>query len=547
MPARWSGKRRGERGERGAINIMAAIALSLVIGAALLAVDLGSLFHTRRELQTIADTAALSAVNNLAAAQTLAVDTAALNRFQIPGGQANTLDTRVGYYDVDAREFTPGGAAASLNAVQVTVGTQQPYFFMFGSREVTAIAVATRNDIAALSIGTTLLDIDTSKSVLLNALLGKLLNTSLNLSAVAWQGLVNTSIRLLDLVKVAGSVGTVEELLKLDLTVGQLLDLSARALEQSNLIGLDATVVQTLDLLALRSGGNLNLKLGDLINADLAPGNQAAEARINLMQLVTLAAQVANGEHFVNIPALGINLPGLLTLDAHLTMIESPSIRIGPAGQDANGAWRTSAHTAQWRLKLDLKVGELLGGLVNLPLYLEVGAGEAWLKEIDCRYPREASTAHVGAASGLVRAYVGNVNAGAMQNRSVAATVTPATILNVLGLVTATARAEVNLPGAAADLEFTGPFDGSNTQRIHGISTAGLGQLLASGLVLKISLLGITLDLGEVLEPLLNLLTPVLALVDSLLAPVLSLLGIQIGIADVTTFDLSCGAPQLVR
>ena len=134
-----------------------------------------------------------------------------------------------------------------------------------------------------------------------------------------------------------------------------------------------------------------------------------------------------------------------------------------------------------------------------------------------------------------------------MQNRSVAATVTPATILNVLGLVTATARAEVNLPGTAADLEFTGPFDGSNTQRIHGISTAGLGQLLASGLVLKISLLGITLDLGEVLEPLLNLLTPVLALVDSLLAPVLSLLGIQIGIADVTTFDLSCGAPQLVR
>lgn len=541
--------RRHHAAQRGAISIMAAVALFVVVGAALLAVDLGSLFHSRRELQTVADTAALSAVNNLPAARVVALDTAALNQFPVPGERQNTLDTIVGHYDVLAREFSPGGPSANHNAVRVTVTTQQPYFFMLGTREVTATAIAMRNDIAALSVGTALLEIDSQKSALLNALLGRLLNTSLDLSAIAYQGLVNTSIRLLDLVNVVASVGTVEELLKLDLTVGELLDLSARALERGNILGLDATVVQTLDLLALRTGGNLNLKLGDLIQADLAPGNQAAEARINLMQLVTLAAQVANREHFVNIPALGIDLPGLLTLDAALTMIESPAIAIGPAGQDADGVWRTSAHTAQWRLKLDLLVGELLGGLVRLPLYLEVGAGEAWLKEIDCRYPREDSIVRVGASSSAVRAYIGNVNPDAMTNRSVPATVTPATILNVLGLVTATARLQVDLPGAAGDLEFTGPYDGSNTQRLHGLSTAGLGQKLTEGLgaVLDVSLLGITLGLGEVVNALVALLTPVLALVDSLLAPVLSLLGIQLGIADVATFDLSCGAPQLVR
>jgi len=538
---------RAARAQRGAISVMAAVALSMVIGAALLAVDLGSLFNTRRELQTVADNSALSAVNNLAAAQVIALDAAGLNQFPVPGGHDNTLTSVVGHYDVEARSFTPGGSAAEFNAVQVTVTTQQPYFFMLGSREVSATAIAMRNDIAALSIGTSLLDIDTEKSVLLNALLGKLLNTSLNLSAIAYQGLVDTSIRLLDLVNATGTVGTVEELLQLDLTVGQLLDLSARALERSNILGLDATVIQTLDLLALRADGNLNLKLADLIKLDLAPGNQAAEAKINLMQLVTLTAQVANGEHFVNIPALGINLPGLVKLDVALTMIESPSIAIGPAGQDASGNWRTSAHTAQWRLKLDLLVGELLGGLVRLPLYLEVGAGEAWLQDIDCRYPRDASIVEVGAASSGVRAYVGNVNADAMNNRSVAATVTPATILNLLGLVTVTARAEVDLPGAAGNLSFTGPFDGSNTQRIDGLSTAGLFARLASGLILDVNLLGIELKLGEVLEPLLELLTPIFGLLDSLLAPVLSLLGIQLGIADVTSFDLSCGAPQLVR
>lgn len=535
------------RAERGAISVMAAVGLSLVIGAGLLAVDLGSLFNTRRELQTVADTAALSAVNDLAAAQAIAEDNAALNDFTVSGGGQNTLSAVVGHYDVNARAFTPGGSPVEFNAVQVTVSTRQPYFFMFGSREISATAVAMRNDIAALSVGTSLLDIDTEKSALLNTLLGKLLNTSLNLTAIAYQGLVNTSIRLLDLVTVVGSVGTVEELLKLDLTVGELLELSARALEHSSILGLDATVVDTLKLLALRADGNLNLKLGDLINVDLAPGNQAADARINLMQLVTLSAQVANRDHFIDIPVLGVDLPGLLTLNAGLTMIESPAIAIGPPGQDANGVWRTSAHTAQWRLKLDLLVGELLGGLVHLPLYLEVGAGEAWLKEIECRYPRDDSTVLVGASSSAVRAYVGNVNPDAMTNRNTAATVTPATILNVLGLVTVTARAEVDLPGAAGDLAFTGPFDGSNTQRINGLSTAGLFDRLASGLVLDISLLGIELHLGEVLEPILNLLTPVFALLDGLLSPVLSLLGIQLGIADVATFDLSCGAPQLVR
>jgi len=533
--------------ERGAISIMAAVALSIAIGAALLAVDLGNLFHARRHLQTVADTSALSAVNNTAVAQVIALDTAVQNHFPVPGDQENTLEALAGHYDVEKREFFPGGAVVDQNAVQVTVSTLEPYFFMLGQRRVSATATAMRSDIAGISIGTALADIDTEKSLLLNALLGRMLNTSLNLTAIAYQGLVDTSVRLLDLVTAQGSVGTVEELLDLDLTLGQLLNLTARALERGSLLGLDATVVDTLDLLALRADGNLNLKLSELIDLDLAPGNQAAEARINLMQLVTLSAQVANGEHFLNLPALGIDLPGLLKLDVALTMIESPVIAIGPAGQNADGNWRTSAHTAQWRLKLDLLVGELLGGLVRLPLYLEVGAGEAWLQSIDCRYPRETSNVFVGAASSAVRAYVGDVNPNAMSNRSVAATVSPATILNILGLVTVTANASVDLPGAAGNLVFTGPFDGSNTQRIDGLSTAGLFERLASDLVLDVNLLDISLSLGDVLSPLLALLAPVFSLLDALLSPVLSLLGIQLGVADVATFDLSCGAPILVR
>lgn len=529
---------------------MAAVALSLAIGAALLAIDLGNLYQVRRHLQGVADTAALSAVNNPGAAQALALDTAQRNGFSVPGSQQNELVATPGRYSLQTHTFAPGGAASDYNAVQITAVTHEPFFFMFGQQRLAATAIATRNDIAAISVGTALLDIDTQKSVLLNALLGSLLNTSLNLSALAYQGLVNTSLRLLDLVNAQGSVGTLEELLDLDLSVAELLKLSAQALEHSSVLGLDATVVDTLNLLALKADGNLKLKLSELIKLDLAPGNQAAEAQINLLQLVTLVAQVANAEHFLNIPVLKVELPGLLNLDLALTMTESPSIAVGPAGMDAQGRWRTMAHTAQWRLKLDLLVGELLGGLVHLPLYLEVGAGDAWLKDITCRYPRDQSTVDVGGTSSAVRAYVGNVNPEAMSNRSTAASVTPATILNVLGVVTITAKAEVNIPGGAGDLSFNGPFDGKNSQRISGLSTAGLFSRLASSLAsggLDVRLLGLSLGLGDVLSLVLNLLQPVFLLLDTILAPVLSLLGIQLGIADIAVFDLSCGVPQLVR
>lgn len=537
----------GRSWQRGAISIMAASGLALILGAGLLAVDLGSLFQTRRQLQNVADMAALSAINDISVASAIALDSAATNSFVVPGGNNNRLVSVVGAYDFRAKAFTAGGGSADPNAVQVTVTTAQPYFFMLGSRDVSATATAARSDVAGLSIGTALLDIDTQKSVLLNGLLGKLLHTSLDLGVSSYRGLATASVRLLDLVKAEASVGTVDKLLALDLTVAELLKLTATALTQTDLLTVDASVIDTLNLLSMKSGGDLTLKLGDLIDTSLAPGNSAAETNINLLQLVTLAAQVANGKSFVNVPALGLDLGGLAKLDVALTMIEPPSIAIGPPGRGADGQWRTQAHTSQWRLKLHLVVGEVLGGLVNLPLYLEVAAGDAWLKSIDCRYPRDDSIVNVGVAASAVRAYVGNVNTDAMTNRSAAATVSKATILNVLGLVTVDAQAEVNLPGGAADLAFTGPFNAGNTQSVDGLSSAGLFNVLANSLILDVKLLGLELKLGTLMDALRGVLNPVFALLDAVLAPVLSLLGIQIGIADVTVFSLTCGAPQLVR
>jgi uncharacterized membrane protein len=551
------------RRQRGAISIMAAVGLTAVISAALLAVDLGNLFYTKRHLQSVADNAALSAVNDLTLADSIALDTARLNEFTVPGGQGNALATVVGRYDEATPEgqyvgsFTPGGDPELQNAVRVTVTTQEPLFFMLGSREVTATATATRADVAGLSIGSGLLSIDTEQSALLNGILGGLLHTSLSLDAVSYQGLATANVRLLDLVKADASVGTVEELLAADISVADLIRLTATALSQSEVANVDLSVLNTLSLLALKVPGDLSLKLGDLLKVSLADSSAAANAELNVLQLISLSAQVANGEHFLNVPMVGINLPGLVTLNLALSLIEAPSIAIGPPGQDENGEWRTRAHTAQARLKLDLVVGELLGGLLRVPLYVELAKGQAWLESIDCRWPREDSTVMIGATSGIAGIYLGNVNADAMTNRETAATVTPAQILNVLGLLTITAQAGIDLPGGAADLEFHGPFNDQNTQRVSGVSTAGLAQSLVDTLVLDTGglvggllnlVLGlIGLDLDEILKLVLQALTPVLGLVDSILAPVLSLLGLQLGYADVTNFYLTCGNARLVR
>lgn len=539
--------------QRGAISILAAASLTAVIASALLAVDLGSVFYTKRQLQNVADNAALSAVNDIPASHAIAIETAGLNSFPVPGGNGNALTTVPGRYDDNANLFSAGGDPAEQNAVQVTVTTRQPYFFMLGNREITATATATRTDLAGLSIGTGLISIDTEQSVLLNALLGGLLHTSLSLDAVSYQGLINANVRLIDLVRADASIGTVQELLDADLSVGQLLQLTATALDQTDLVRVDASLLNTLNQLALQVPSDLTLKLGDLLDISLDSPDAAAMAQVNVLQLIALSAEVANGEHFLDVPMLGINLPGLVTLNMALSLIEPPSIAIGPPGLDSNGEPRTRAHTAQARLKLDLVVGELLGGLLRVPLYLELAPGDAWLKDIQCRAPRDDSAVTIAARSGLARVYLGNVNADVMTNREAAATVTPATILNVLGLVTIDAQVGLDLPGGAGDLVFNGPFDANNVQRISGLALAGLGESLTNkinedpNLVFDIRLLGIGLNLGGVLSPLLALLNPVLALLDSLLAPVLSLLGIQLGYADVTAFSLTCGAPRLVR
>ena len=74
-------------GEKGQIAVIAAIVLFAVMGMLVFVIDVGSVYQTRRDLQTVADSAVLAGVQELpenpALAVQIAVNYAALNNFNI--------------------------------------------------------------------------------------------------------------------------------------------------------------------------------------------------------------------------------------------------------------------------------------------------------------------------------------------------------------------------------------------------------------------------------------------------------------------------------
>lgn len=142
----YTGPTRQQR-QQGAISVLAAVALGVSIAVAALALDLGHVFWLKRDLQKAADLASLSAVTSLSNATAIARSIALANDFDYQNAAtANSLTVTTGIYNWTSRTFVPGGAAASLNSVEVIANTTVPYFFRPGSLAIQASAVAARKE-----------------------------------------------------------------------------------------------------------------------------------------------------------------------------------------------------------------------------------------------------------------------------------------------------------------------------------------------------------------------------------------------------------------
>jgi uncharacterized membrane protein len=377
---------------------------------------------------------------------------------------------------------------------------------------------------------------------LLNSLLSGLLGN--NLTLVGYSGVAASNVTMGAMRDQFGFT-QVSQLLNTTMSVQTMLQKIASALQAQ---GDPTSLAAVNDVLALAAStsSSLMLKLGDLIKVCPGAGSLADGVPLNVLQLAQMAAQVASAGSAIAVNIAASSLAGLGALlnpsgnAVTLKVIQPPQISIGPPGP-VNGPCATKAKTAQVRADIHLRpLGTILGGLVDLPIYIEVASADTTLTGITCATPVDNSTATANVNTSLVRARIGNVSNINAANP----TVSPGTIA---GLVTISA--DVSVGGVSnQNLTFTpsspsGPYGWSKMKSVGGTSL-GLANLLNSNL--HLGLLGIDL-LGIVTGLVGALLHPVLALLDSLTDPLLSLLGLNLGGADVTIFDVECNSRALVN
>jgi uncharacterized membrane protein len=571
MANRWLVSGPGSR-QRGTIIVIAAVTLSVAVLVTALVVDLARIYYQRQQLQGVADAAALAGVTVLAGNPDQAAVAAAAQSVAVLNGYAGDLVAEAGAVQLGhatsvagVRDFAPGAPfnAVRVEAVQSVSGSLVAARLLPGDVGLRTRAVAHQEAIGGLQVGSFLLGVDSERSAVLNVLLGGLLGGSVSLNAVAYDGLAAAHLNLQDLIDAGAGVGTAQELLALDLGLGEWLQLMATALANRG----DAAAVY-LDQLALAADPALHLVLGDLIFVERGEA-AALEAMLNAFDLMMAMAQVANGDSAVDLDFATSGLLaalGLADLGVRLQLIEPPRIAIGPPGRDPDtGEWYTWAENGQVSLEVQLETLSVNLGListrVNLDLFVDAARADAALASVmratpSVPYDRAEVEAHTEIA---------RIGIGRRSNGTVSPSVLVDVHVQVLGITVtrlyATAVADVTVGNPEAQsVQFNGPFvpaiavpSPQNTQRIGTDADVALQNALSALLAdtsisVGANLLGIGLSVNEVIQTLLGIIAPLLDDVAlRVLAPLLAALGVDLGGADITLFYLSAGEPRLIR
>ncbi|MCR4469372.1 pilus assembly protein TadG-related protein [Burkholderia sp. SCN-KJ] len=481
---RRGARRPGKRRQRGSIVVMAALWVTVAI-VVLGVIDIANLYLQKRDLQRVADLAALAAVqpmssdptgclsdakNNVTTSAnindkgytvTLISATATAN----PTAGRDQIAVSCGRWDPSTAYVTPASAAA--NAAQVTAYRQVSYFFLgllnkLSGRQVVVSATATARAAAidTFSVGSTLASLNSSSSAILDPLLTGLLGASANVNVglASYQALAGANITLGQLANVATQLGTagmsspasVGKLLGLNLTVADILNLTATA------VGSNTTVGTVLTALKNSVGANVNankISLGSLLQYSGSNAEAAANASINVLQLLLTTAEVGAYNSALTVSVGQGNCPGspfcpLISAVSSLVRVNSlqlqvlapPSIGIGEAGQ-VNGIWRTQASQAEIGLYVDVQAlsdppplgipGVLTLQLTgpHLPLYIILGGpGRAWLANTSCQSTPASSTATFGALPGVAMICAGQTTGGKLNLNSPSCASTSGTI-----------------------------------------------------------------------------------------------------------------------
>lgn len=375
----------GPRQQHGAIGLMAALTLGMVLIFMLLVVDGGRLYLEQRKLQRVADMAVLEAVSRggscaatPSTATLYATQSAARNSF-VPAGTQQTLNATCGTLVTVNQLRTFQLDPSKSDAIRVIATNTIPTSIAGGvwdlvskgtlstTTQLTASAVGSRPGptLAQISIRTTLATVNTSQSPLLNNLFSGLLGGNVSISAVGWDGLAKANINLLQYlnqlaINLGVNAGDYTTLLNTNVTVTQLIKAAASV---ATLNGATLDVQTALANLQVAAINNTPLKVGDLLKLQTGTSSAGLDTDLNLFSLIQAAIQIANKNNAVAV-SLPINILGLAKVTTTVKVIEPPQFSaIGNPATD-----RIYVRTAQVRslITIELPILNTVSALINL-------------------------------------------------------------------------------------------------------------------------------------------------------------------------------------
>ena len=383
--------------EKGAVLFLAVGFMMLAVLSLALVVDTGRLYMSKRNLQRVADMAAIEVLARKGkcsdqTATQYAQQSLIRNNFILSATKTLTVSCGQVGTTLGIRNLITSPIGASDTAVRVVVRESVAGSLIAGgifkdkiTMEASAVATNSGSGLAALTLKSTLLNVNitqNSRAQLLSSIFGGMLGGNLNISVGAWNGLIHTEIdifKFLDKLAVnAGlAAGNYEDVLTANFTTGELIQAAIDVIDEQ--IGTPQVTINALDaivaldeLLVASQVAPTNLNVGELIRLQNGGSYTGAAAELQLFHLVQGIIQLANKNNAVT-ATIPITVGGT-TIDVKLKVIEPPQLSsIGdpelaraesylPVNDSPN---RIYVRSAQVRLLMSVNLSSTLTSIVN--------------------------------------------------------------------------------------------------------------------------------------------------------------------------------------
>jgi len=557
------------RDERGAVSILTAVLVVVLLGFTGLALDIGSVVYWRHRLQSATDLAAMAAALDTSRASSIASQS-----LQANGPQGAVLQTtEIGDYvdDPSLSESARFSAAPGGNSVRLVARYAVPLHFIrlfTGNATMPVSATSTAYDLplGGIAIGTAAADTDLADT---NSYLDAVSGSSVQLTDEEQAALDATEIsvfRLFD--QIASRLGTqtmsIQSVMSSSVGLQTLAEASAEALteEYPNPSSDVSTAIEAFTRLAAQSDDSSPVPVSDIVTL-AAHQNRAAKDMVStntdslgvpgyaiLMDYLHSAKQ----GQFLTLDRQ-VTVPGVATISIEAVIAKGitgsgtgEAAMIGPVGSGAYGSRGRVQLTISLLQPIEIDLGLIQLSLpLTVPLIADIGYGTATVSDVSCGADiLDTTNVAVSAQSGAVHLYIGSVNPDQLDDLLTPLSPQAAQIADV-GVTQVNAAGEEDVAQSdESTLDFSeDDIENGTVKSIDGTDSLGyeLGEL---GSKATITVPSAPPGANQLISNLVqarvaSLLTSLAPEIDEILAG----LGVRAGTMDVRATAARCGIPAL--